>query len=173
MFTHHIHRQLGCVIPGYGAAEVFIDSTEKLRQTGTDPMCKKSRKPLHVTQTFETKILRSEWFAQGEPHQRNPNAPKIWVSVSGGDRAARARCPRSSVETGQKCVKIKRSMKEQHSSHLRKVGACLHQLSNLRNENLLLDSGASMHMISKKDLSDAEMDTLNEIVQSYDSHYRQ
>ena len=51
-------------------------------------------------------------------------------------------------------------MKEQHSSHLRKIGACLHQLLNLRNENLVVDSGASMHMISKKDLSDAEMDTL-------------
>ena len=27
-----------------------------------------------------------------------------------------------------------------------------------------------MHMISKKDLSDAEMDTLDEVVQSYESH---
>ena len=35
----------------------------------------------------------------GEPLQRSPN--------SGGDRVARARCPRSSVEAGQKCVKIK------------------------------------------------------------------
>ena len=50
-------------------------------------------------------------------------------------------------------------MKEQHSSHLRKIGACLHQIFNLRNENFVVDSGASMHMISKKDLSDAEMDT--------------
>ena len=51
-------------------------------------------------------------------------------------------------------------MKEQHSSHLRKIGACLHQILNLRNENLLSTSCASMHMISNKDLSDAEMDTL-------------
>ena len=50
-------------------------------------------------------------------------------------------------------------MKEQHSSHLRKIGACLHQLLNLRNENLL-STPASMHMISTKDLSDAELDTL-------------
>ena len=28
-------------------------------------------------------------------------------------------------------------MKEQYSSHLRKIGVCLHQHSNLRNENLL------------------------------------
>ena len=51
-------------------------------------------------------------------------------------------------------------MKEQHSSHLRKIGACLHQFLNLRNENLSVDSSASMHMISKKDLSDAEMELL-------------
>ena len=55
---------------------------------------------------------------------------------------ARARCPRSSVEAGQKCVKIK--------------GA--------RKSNILLTIGKFvpvwMHMICKKDLSDAEMDTL-------------
>ena len=37
----------------------------------------------------------------------------------------------------------------------------------------VVDSGASMHMVSKNDLSDAEMDTLTKIVQSYDSHNRQ
>ena len=37
----------------------------------------------------------------------------------------------------------------------------------------VVDSGASMHMISKKDLSDAEMDTLTKIVQSYDREKRQ
>ena len=47
-------------------------------------------------------------------------------------------------------------MKEQHSSHLRIVGACLHQLLNLRNENLL----STPVRQCKKDLSDAEMDTL-------------
>ena len=49
-------------------------------------------------------------------------------------------------------------MKERHSSHLRKIGAFLHQLLNLSRE-FVVDSGASMHMISKKDLIDAEMDT--------------
>ena len=36
-----------------------------------------------------------------------PGESKIWGSVSGGDRVARVRCPRSSLEAGQKCVKIK------------------------------------------------------------------
>ena len=51
-------------------------------------------------------------------------------------------------------------MKEQHSSRLRKNG-CL-PASTLKPEEreFVVDSGASMHMISKKDLSEAEMDTL-------------
>ena len=51
-------------------------------------------------------------------------------------------------------------MKEPHSSHLRKIGACLHQLFKPEEREFVVDSGASMHMISKKDLSDAEMDIL-------------
>ena len=51
-------------------------------------------------------------------------------------------------------------MKGQHSSHLRK-NRCL-PASDLKPEEreFVVDSGASMHMISKKDLRDAEMDTL-------------
>ena len=61
------------------------------------------------SQTFETKILRSDLFSPGDPHQRkrNPNAPKICGSVSGRDGMARAMCPRSSVEAGEKHPKIK------------------------------------------------------------------
>ena len=40
----------------------------------------------------------------------SPQRSKIWGSISGGDRVARARCPRSSVEAGQNCVK---TLKEQ------------------------------------------------------------
>ena len=36
-----------------------------------------------------------------------------------------------------KIFKNSRIKRKQHSSHLRKTGACLHQILNLRNENLL------------------------------------
>ena len=49
-------------------------------------------------------------------------------------------------------------MKE-HSSRLRKIGACLHQLLKPEEREFVVDSGASMHMISKKDLNSAEIDT--------------
>ena len=63
-------------------------------------------------------------------------------------------------------------MKEQHSSHLRKLGASLASTLKPEEREFVVDSGASMHMISKKDLSDAEMDTLTKSLQSYDSHNR-
>ena len=42
----------------------------------------------------------------GEPHERSPNAPKF-EDRSQEETEWQARCPRSSVEAGQKCVKIK------------------------------------------------------------------
>ena len=51
-------------------------------------------------------------------------------------------------------------MKEQHHSHLRKIGGCLHQNLKPEEREFVVDSVASMHMIRKKDLNDAEMDTL-------------
>ena len=47
------------------------------------------------------------YICPGEPHERSPNAPTFEDRSQGGDRVARARCPRSSVEAGQKCVEIK------------------------------------------------------------------
>ena len=52
-----------------------------------------SRKPLHVTQTFETKILRSDWFCPGEPHQRSPNASKFEDRSQEGDRVGKSKVP--------------------------------------------------------------------------------
>ena len=73
---------------------------------------------------------------------------------------ARATCPRSSVEVGQKCSK---NYKEKNKAAFfsPSENRCL-SASNLKPEEreFVVDSSASMHMISKKDLSDAEMDTL-------------
>ena len=94
-----------------------------------------------------------------EPHQRSPNAPKfedrsqeetVWHEQ--GAREAAWRLAKS-------VLKLKEKNKATFFS-LSEIGACLHQFLNLRNENFVVDSGASMHMISKKDLNDAEMDTL-------------
>ena len=72
---------------------------------------------------------------------------------------ARARCPRSSVEAGQNVIKLKEH--ERATFFSPSENRCLPS-SSLKPEEreFVVDSGASMHMISKKDLNDAEMDTL-------------
>ena len=69
---------------------------------------------------------------------------------------ARAREP---VKAGQKFSKIKEKTK-QHSSHFRKIGACLHRILSLRKENLLSTPERRCTGSAKKDLNSAEMDTL-------------
>ena len=94
-----------------------------------------SPKPWYVMLTFETKNPSLGMICPGEPHRRNPQCSKFWGSVSGRDRVARARCPRSSVEAGLKYSKQKNKTA---FSHLRRIGVCLrHHILNLRNENLL------------------------------------
>ena len=55
---------------------------------------------------------------------------------------------------------------KQHSSHLRKIGACLPAPSILKPEEreVVVNSGASMHIISKKDLNSAEMETPTTVI---------
>ena len=100
--------------------------------------------------TIETEIL-----SPGDPRQRNPNAPKF------EDRSLEeTECPRSSVEVGQNIFKILGEKKTAVFSP--SENWCLPGQSNLKPEEreFVVDSGASMHMISKKDLNSAEMDAL-------------
>ena len=55
-------RQLGCVFQDMTAAEVY--SPEVNRHAEANPTCEIHGRPLHVTPKFETKILRSDMFAQ-------------------------------------------------------------------------------------------------------------
>ena len=73
---------------------------------------------------------------------------------------ARVRCPRSSVEAGQKSV-LNLQEQERATFFSSPENRCL-PASTLKPEEreFVVDSGASMHMISKKDPSEAEMDTL-------------
>ena len=126
-------------------------------------MCKIHKKPLYVTLTFETKVLRSKRFAPGEPHQRNPNAPKF-EDRSQEETEWQERCARE-VPAKQRgsWPKISKTLKEKHETTFFSPSdnRCL-PASNLKPEEreFVVDSGASMHMISKKDLNSAEMDTL-------------
>ena len=95
----------------------------------------------------------------GEPHQRSPNAPKFedrsQEETEWQEQGAR--------EAAWKLAKSVLKLKEKKNGTFFSPSEhrCL-PASNLKLEEreFVVDSGASMHMISKKDLNDAEMDTL-------------
>ena len=105
------------------------------------------------------------YICPGEPHQRGPNAPKF---EDRSQEETESQEPWAREAAWRLATSILRLTEKDKTAlfflTFGKMGACLrHQLLNLRNEEFVVDSGASVHMISKKDLSDAEMDTLNEI----------
>ena len=69
----------------------------------------------------------------GEPHQRSPNVPKF-EDRSQEETEWQERCAREAAWKLAKSVLKFKEETEQHSSHLPKIGACLRQLLNLRNE---------------------------------------
>ena len=95
----------------------------------------------------------------GDPHQRKPNAPKF-EDRSQEETEWQERCTR---EAAWKLAK-KINLKEKHKTAFFSLSEnwCLLAPSTLKPEEreFVVDSGASMHMISKKDLNSAELETL-------------
>ena len=91
------------------------------------------------------------YICPGEPHERSPNAPKF-EDQEQGVREAAWKLAKSVLKLNEKNKATFFSPSENRC----------HLASSLKPEEreFVVDSGASMHMISKKDLSEAEMDTL-------------
>ena len=87
----------------------------------------------------------------GEPHQRSPNAPKFEDRSQEETEWEEQGAREAAWRLAKSVLKLKEKTK-QHSSHLRK-NRCL-PASTLKPEEreFVVDSGASMHMISKKGL---------------------
>ena len=95
------------------------------------------------------------YICPGEPHQRNPNAPEF-EDRSQAETEWLERCAREAAWSPAK-LKEKNEAAFFSPSENRYLPA-----SNLKPEEreFVVDSRASMHMISKKDLNSAEIDTL-------------
>ena len=154
----NITRQLGCVIQDVEPPK----STTILRKSS------KILKPIRCVR-FTKAVLRHTkirdqnpslgYICPGEPHQRSPNAPKF------EDRAQEETewQEQGAREAAWKLAKSELKLKEHERATFfsPSENRCL-PASTLKPEEreFVVDSGASMHMISRKDLSDAEMDTL-------------
>ena len=95
----------------------------------------------------------------GEPRQRNPNAPKF-EDRSQEETEWQERCAR---EAAWKLAKRVLKLKEKHKTAFFSLSEnwCLPStIKPEEREFVVVDSGASMHMISKKDVNSAELETV-------------
>ena len=99
------------------------------------------------------------YICPGEPHQRSPNAPKFEDRSQEETEWQEQGAREAAWKLAKSVLKLKEH--ERATFFSPSENRCL-PASNLKPEEreFVVDSGASMHMISKKDLSDAEMDTL-------------
>ena len=149
-------RQLGCV---------FQDMTppKSLLRKSTDMpkpiQCVKFKKAIARHTKIRDQNPSLGHICPGEPHERSPNAPKFQdrsqEETQWQEQGAR--------EAAWKLAKSVLKLKEQERATFfsPSENRCL-PASNLKpgEREFVVDSGASMHMISNKDLSDAAKDTL-------------
>ena len=153
-----ITRQLGCVFQDVEPPK----SSSMLRKSSN------IRKPIRCVQFTKAVVPHANIRDQnlslgmtcpGDPHQRSPNAPK-YKDQSQEETEWQERCARAAA---WKLAKSISKLKEHERatffspSENRCLPASNHKLEE---REFVVDPGASMHMISEKDLNSAEMDTL-------------
>ena len=130
-------RQLGCV----------FQDMEPPRSSSILRKSSNTRKPIRCVQFTKAVVRHAHirdqnpslgMICPGDPHQRNSNAPKF-EDRSQEETEWQERCAREAAcRLAENIQKLKGEKIKRHSSHLRKIGACLrHQILNLRKENLL------------------------------------
>ena len=122
-------RQLGCVFQDMTPPKTILRKSINMQRA---VQRENSRRLLRVTLKFETKILRSDTFAQVNLISEAPTLQNLRIGLRRRQKSAR----KASWKLAKSVLQFKKSVKEQLSSHLRKIGACLHQILNLRNEIL-------------------------------------
>ena len=153
-----ITRQLGCVFQDMEPPK----SSSILRKSSN------ILKPIRCVR-FTKAVLRHAnirdqnpslgMICPGDPHQRNPNAPKF-EDRSQEETEWQERCAR---EAAWKLAKNIQKLKEKHKTTFFSPSEnWCPAPSTLKPEEreFVVDSGASMHMISKKDLNSAELETV-------------
>ena len=149
-------RQLGCVFQDMKPPKSILRQSSDMQKP---IQCVKFTKAFARHTKIRDQNPSLGYLCPGEPHERSPNAPKFedrsQEETEWQEQGAR--------EAGWRPAKSVLNLKEHERATFfsPSENKCL-PASTLKPEEreFVVDSGASMHMISKKDLSDAEMDTL-------------
>ena len=149
-------RQLGCVVRDMTPPKSILRK------------CTDMRKPIQRVK-FTKAIARHTknrdqnpslgYICPGEPHERSPNAPKFEDRSPEETEWQEQGAREAAWKLAKNVLKLKEHKRATFFSP--SENRCL-PASSLKPEEreFVVDSGASMHMISKKDLNDADMDTL-------------
>ena len=150
-------RQFGCVFQDMKPPKSILRKCTDMRK----PIhrVKVHRRLLHVILKFDTEILRSDIFAQVNLISVAPALQNLRIGLK-RRQTGKSKVPAKQRGSWPKDV-FKLKEHERATFFSPSENRCL-PASTLKPEEreFVVDSGASMHMISKKDLSDAEMDTL-------------
>ena len=153
-------RQLGCV---FQDVEPPKSSSSILRKSSNirDPIrCVKFTKAVVRHADIPDQNPSLGMICPGDPHQRNPNAPKF-EDRSQEETEWQERCAREAAWKMARCIL---KLKENHKTAFFSPSEirCLPAPSTLKPEEreFVVDSGASMHMISRQDLNSAELETV-------------
>ena len=149
-------RQLGCVFQDMTPPKSILRKSSEMpkpiqRVKFTKAVAR------HTKIRHQNPSLR--YICPGEPHQRSPNAPKFEDRSQEETEWQEQGAREAAWKLAKNVFKLKEH--ERAAFFSSPENRCL-PASTLKPEEreFVVDSGASMHMISKKDLSKAEMDTL-------------
>ena len=149
-------RQLGCVFHDMKPPKSILRKSSDMQK----PIQRvKFTEAIARHTKIRDKNLSLGYICPGEPHQRSPNAPKFEDRSQEETEWQEQGAREAAWRLAKSVLKLKEQARATFFSP--SENRCL-PAPTLKPEEreFVVDSGASMHMISKKDLSDAEMDTL-------------
>ena len=122
-----ITRQVGLRSSECGAAEVVIDLAEELKHIEKPIRCVRFTRAVVRHANIRDQNPSLGFICPGDPHQRNTNTPKFEDRSQEETEWQEQGAREAAWSLAKNVFKLKEHQKEQHSSHLRKIGACLHQ----------------------------------------------
>ena len=149
-------RQLGCVFQDMNSPKSILRKSTNMHR----PIQRvKFTKAIARHIKIRDKNPSLGYICPGEPHQRSPNAPKFENRSQEETEWQEQGAREAAWKLAKSVLKLKEH--ERATFFSPSENRCL-PASTLKPEEreFVVDSRTSMHMISKKDLSDTEMDTL-------------
>ena len=149
-------RQLGCVLQDAQPPESSAILRKSTKVLGPIRRVRSTRSVLRQANIRENKGPSPNKIQVKLPHQRSPNAVKL-EERSQEESETQERCARGDA---WRLAKNIYKLKEKDNATLFEWSLPAASTIKLEEKEFVVDSGASMHMVSKKDINSAELGTV-------------